>query len=91
MACRDHHRIVSGLVIGALRKINPLIDDPVHRSSGEEQASFERSGAAMRWMTQKWIVLKENETIWDVAFDAVVAVLGAAGIVQLIQLLLSIP
>ena len=46
--------------------------------------------AAMRGMTQKWIVLKKDETVWDVVFDAVIALLGAAIITQIIHSLLSV-
>jgi len=49
------------------------------------------AGAAMRGMIQKWMVLKDNETVWDVALDATIALLGAAALTQLIQLILSTP
>ena len=45
----------------------------------------------MRGIIQKWIVLKDNETVWDIALDATVALLGAAALTQLIQLILSTP
>jgi len=45
----------------------------------------------MRGMIQKWMVLKDNETVWDVALDATIALLGAAALTQLIQLILSTP
>ena len=44
----------------------------------------------MRGTTQKWTVLKKDETIWDVGFDAMVALLGAAIITQIIHLFLSV-
>ncbi len=44
----------------------------------------------MRGMTQKWIVLKKDETVWDVVFDAILALLGASIITQFIHLLLSV-
>ncbi|HTO62945.1 MAG TPA: hypothetical protein VMM15_16980 [Bradyrhizobium sp.] len=49
------------------------------------------AGAAMRGMIQKWIVLKDNETVWDVALDATIALLGAAALTQLVQLIFSTP
>jgi len=45
----------------------------------------------MRGMIQKWIVLKDNETVWDVALDATIALLGAAALTQLVQLIFSTP
>lgn len=44
----------------------------------------------MRGMTQKWIVLKKDETVWDVVLDAMIALLGAAIITQIIHSLLSV-
>jgi hypothetical protein len=44
----------------------------------------------MRGMTQKWIVLKKDETVWDVGLDAMVALLGAAIITQIIRSFLSV-
>lgn len=44
----------------------------------------------MRRMTQKWIVPKKDETVWDVVLDATMALLGASIITQFTQLLLSI-
>jgi hypothetical protein len=41
-------------------------------------------------MTQKWMVPKNDETVWDIALDAMVALLVASIITQFIQLLLSI-
>jgi hypothetical protein len=43
----------------------------------------------MRRMMQEWIAPKENETVWDVVRDAMVALLGASIITELIQLLFS--
>jgi hypothetical protein len=44
----------------------------------------------MRGMTQKWIVLKKDETVWDVVLDAMMALSGASIITQFIHLLLSV-
>ena len=44
----------------------------------------------MRRMTQKWIVPKKDETVWDVVFDGMIALLGASIITHFVQLLLSI-
>jgi hypothetical protein len=44
----------------------------------------------MRGMTQKWIVLKKDETVWDVVLDAMLALLGASIITQFIHVLLSV-
>ena len=44
----------------------------------------------MRRMTQKWIVPNKDETVWDVVFNALMALLGASIITEFIQLLLSI-
>jgi hypothetical protein len=43
----------------------------------------------MRWMTQKWIAPRDDETIWDVVLDVMMALFGAAILTQLIRLLLS--
>jgi len=45
----------------------------------------------MRGMLQRWTVLKDNETVWDIALDATIALLGAAALTQLIQLIFSTP
>jgi hypothetical protein len=47
-------------------------------------------GAAMRRLMQEWIVPKGDETVWDVVFDALMALVGAAIVTQFIQSLLSI-
>jgi hypothetical protein len=44
----------------------------------------------MRQMMQEWIAPKKGETVWDVVGDAMVAMLGASIITELIQLLFSI-
>ena len=44
----------------------------------------------MRWMTQKWIFAKRDETVWDVLIDAMIAMFGAVTIAQFIRLLVSI-
>ena len=44
----------------------------------------------MRGMTQKWIVLKKDETVWDVVLDAMMALLGASIITLSIHIFLSI-
>ncbi len=43
----------------------------------------------MSRMTQKWIVPKRDETVWDVVLDAMIALLGASIITQFMQLFLS--
>ncbi len=45
----------------------------------------------MRWVTEKWIVPKEGETVWDVIVDALMALFGAAVATELIQLIISMP
>jgi hypothetical protein len=42
----------------------------------------------MRWM-QKWVVLKEDETVYDVLLDASTALFGAAIATEVIQLVFS--
>lgn len=42
----------------------------------------------MRWM-QKWVVLKEDETVYDVLLDASAALFGAAIATEVIQLVFS--
>ena len=44
----------------------------------------------MSRITQKWIVSKKDETVWDVLIDAMIALFGAVVITQLIQSLVSI-
>jgi hypothetical protein len=46
--------------------------------------------AAMRWMTQKWIVSKKDETLWDILIDAMIALFGAVVVTQFIRSLVSI-
>ena len=43
----------------------------------------------MRWMTQKWIVSKKDETLWDVLIDAMIAMFGAVVVTQFIRSLVS--
>ena len=44
----------------------------------------------MRRMMQEWITPKKDETVWDVVRDAMVALLGASIITELIQLLFAV-
>jgi hypothetical protein len=44
----------------------------------------------MRWMTQKWIVSKKNESVWDVLIDAMIALFGAVVVTQFIRSPVSI-
>ena len=32
----------------------------------------------MRGMTQKWIILKKDETVWELGLNVMIAVLGAS-------------
>jgi hypothetical protein len=41
-------------------------------------------------MTQKWIVSKKDETVWDVVIDATVALFGAVVVTQFIRSIVSI-
>ena len=41
-------------------------------------------------MMQEWITPKTDETVWDVVGDAMVALLGASIITELIQLFFSV-
>ena len=43
----------------------------------------------MHWMTQRWIVPNEGETIWDVVLDAVMALFSAAVVTEVIQIIFS--
>jgi len=43
----------------------------------------------MRWMTQKLIVPREGETVWDAVFDATMALFGAAVATEVIQIIFS--
>ena len=43
----------------------------------------------MRWMMQKWIVPKEDETVWDVLLDATMALFSAAVATEVIQITFS--
>jgi hypothetical protein len=43
----------------------------------------------MRWITQKWILSKKDETFWDVLIDAMIALFGAAVVTQFIRSLIS--
>jgi hypothetical protein len=47
------------------------------------------AGAVMRWMTQKWIVPREGETVWDVVLDATMALFSAAVATEVIQIVFS--
>jgi hypothetical protein len=51
-------------------------------------ASFLKRGAAMRWL-QKWIVSKEDETLYDVLLDATMALFSAAVATEVIQIVVS--
>ena len=44
----------------------------------------------MRRMMQEWMAPKKDETVLDVVRDAMVALLGASIITELIQLLFSV-
>ncbi len=44
----------------------------------------------MRWMTQRWIGSKKDETLWDVAIDAMIALFGAVVVTQFIRSFVSI-
>jgi hypothetical protein len=44
----------------------------------------------MRWMTQKWIVSRKDETVWDLLIDAMIALFGAVVVTQLIRSFVSI-
>jgi hypothetical protein len=43
----------------------------------------------MRWIIQKWIVPKEDETICDVLLDATLALFSAAVATEVIQIVIS--
>lgn len=43
----------------------------------------------MRWMTQKWIVSKKDETLWDVLIDVMIALFGGVVVTQFIRSLVS--
>ncbi len=45
----------------------------------------------MRRLTQKWIVPKDHETVWDVVLDAMMALFSAAVATKLIQIILAVP
>jgi hypothetical protein len=47
------------------------------------------TGAVMRWITDKWIVPREGETVWDVVLDAMMALFSAAVATEVIQIVFS--
>jgi hypothetical protein len=79
--------MISELLSGTLRKINLL--STAWRIFARANQPIVLIGAVMRWMTQKLIVPREGETVWDAVFDATMALFGAAVATEVIQIIFS--
>ena len=79
--------MISKLLSGTLSKINSLL--AAWRIFARANQVMVQRGDVMRWMTQKWIVPREGETVWDVVLDAMMALFCAAVATEVIRIVLS--
>jgi hypothetical protein len=79
--------MISDLLSSTLSKINSI--SAAWRMLAKAKSGDFLAGAVMRWMTQKWIVPREGETVWDVVLDATMALFSAAVATEVIQIVFS--